>query len=130
MKKRVLVLVFCLVIISIFIPGCKMKKVVKLEIISYDITTQKGKVLKTINVRANDEIDLEKYYANKIKILEVNDKDVKFLWTKRIYGKGPEYKSTTIDEEEIIEYNKNFSLNNFSPLAAQPRYYYSIKFKK
>ena len=127
--KKIFIGILIAIILSIFITGCKVERVIKLQIISRDIQG-KEKVEKTINVKANDEVDLEKYYGNNIKILEVNDKNVKILWTKTIYSDGPDYRSTTIDEEKTLKYNQILSISNTSPLAGQAKYYYYIKFIK
>ena len=129
MKKNLLLKVCIIVLVSIFITGCGNKKV-KLKIVSFDMSSAEGRVEETMKVKVGDVIDLKKYESNKIKILEINEKNVKFKWTKNIYDVDNNYKKSTVDVDQVVEYNKTFSINDYSPLAGAPMRYYSIKFIK
>ena len=116
-------------------------KQITLQIIEDDIVDNSEEVVKEIQIKANDFIELpEKYDGNDIKIIEITNDYVKISREKIRYniisqvnmynGEYEKYTETVVEE---VEYNKAISINinetrPFSPEYAQARYSYTIKF--
>ena len=146
MKKIMSLVIVLLAIASMFIifyiNNNKVKNNVKLQVIQFDIMDSSEKIVKEANVQVNDIIELEKFDGNNIKILEINDKNIKIsreamryeiLSQTSLYsGEVKEYNETVI---ENVKYNTfiNININSrhpFRPEDARARYDYYIKFIK
>ncbi|MBE5822197.1 MAG: hypothetical protein E7311_06420 [Clostridiales bacterium] len=111
-------------------------KEVTMQIIQYDNSDNTEKVVKEIQIKTDDFIELDKYDGNNIKILEITDEYVKVSREKTryniindLYMEFEPYIENLVEE---IEYNivTPCNIDDPHPLMeyAQARYYYSLKF--
>lgn len=146
MKKIVLIVagVLILIIVSTLLLVNHINNTgVKFQVIEFDIMDNSEEIVKEGNLQVNDVIRLEKYWGNDIKILEINDENVKISRDARRYeiikeqtsmapGEVREYLETLI---ETVKYDTLISIdvdsrNPIGPLTGQARYHYEIKFVK
>lgn len=117
-----------------FEPVNETKNVI-LQVLKYDIKLNIETIEKNINVDINHEINLENYNGNNIKILGINEENVKILRSALRYEKFDSGRVIKYLEpvEEIINYDSVFTINIDSnnpdgPFPAQARYQYKLKF--
>lgn len=115
---------------------------VKIQVVEFDIMNDSEKIVKEINGRVGDTVNLEKFRGNNVEILEVNDENVKISrealryeilnQTSIFNGETRKYYETVT---ETVEFNRlipiNIDSNNpFGPELGQARYHYKMKFVK
>lgn len=145
MKKTVWIIVGILILITVvtFVVVNHINNTgVKFQVIEFDIMDDSEKVVKKGNVKVDNIIKLKKYDGNNIKILEINDENVKISrdairyeiisQTSLYSGEVKEYVETVV---ETVNYDTLISIDidsnhPFGPEYVQYRYYYKIRFVK
>lgn len=146
MKKIIYLVIFLFVIVVavtiFYINRNEIDNNIKAQVIQFDVMDNSEKIVEEISVQVNDILNLKEYDGNNIKILEINDKNVKISRDARRYkiksqtsiysGEVNEYVDTVV---ETIEYDTLIMINidsrhPFGPEYSQPRYYYNVKFIK
>ena len=135
------ILIIAFVLLIIFFPNNETLNA-KLQIIEFDNKENTEKVIKTFNIKEEEIITLDKYDANDIKIISINENNLVISRDAIRYevinqdepfsGEKIDYTQTVIEK---VEYNKEFGLNinekdPFGPIYEQPRYNYTGKFIK
>lgn len=145
MKKMVWLGIIMLVLITgmiVVLVNYMDNDRVKYQVIKFDIMDDGEKVVKEAEIQVNDVIKLKKYRGNDIKILEINDENIKISRDARRYEIVKEQTATSFGEAEeyivtlleTVKYDTLISIdmdsaNPFGP-RGQARYYYKIKFIK
>lgn len=145
MKKIMYLVIFLLAIggasIIFYTGRSEVENNIKVQISEFDNVDGSQKIVKETNIQVGDIINLDKYYGNEVKILEITNENVKIQRDAKRYeitnqtslysGEAKEYTETvieSIDYDTFINVNIN-STNPFTP-ESQGRYYYRIKFEK
>lgn len=115
---------------------------IKMQIIQNDISDYSTKIVKTIEINEDDNIELAEYSGNDIKILEINSDNVKISRTAIKYEvlsqtspTNGESRKYTEDVVETVEFDKEIpidinEMDPFGPVYEQARFSYYIKFVK
>ena len=115
---------------------------VKLQVIEFNSMENTEQLVKEVEIKVGDVIELKEFYGNNVKILEINDKNIKIsrealryeiLSQTSLYeGELREYTETVVD---TVEYNTLIAIDidsshPFGPDMVQRMTYYKIKFVK